>query len=316
MSNGSLELGIIQLITNRAETVEVRKDGADEYAIFRVPVMKHDQSDCVQIADCRAETVQAAREALDTSTRYFEARGARKHSLEDERVTTLRAARSALNAGAADALFQRKVIGGGKGEKITIALYPTDEEPEAVLALIHTEGTWNKWPVGFERPIQKVRHERGQRVFCHLHLALAETRRPVSIWQLDPNRPVLFRVSLEEGLQIQAFRPVVVEVEAEGPSVPCDENDQPAKTPELQPTAPESNLADLAENHLLAAVLSGSIDVEALEKYDALGIRTVGDLSRADAKELASRTDQKVTPVRSHIEAARGYISAHAHGAQ
>ena len=79
------------------------------------------------------------------------------------------------------------------------------------------------------------------------------------------------------------------------------------------PPAETAGDEDLAENHLLP-VLSDAIGVKTLEKYDTLGIKTVGDLSRADEKDLKSRTGLKIALIRGHIQTAKNYIAARAHG--
>lgn len=238
------ELGVVRSVFGRAEIVEVRHEDGIDWGVFRVPIGPGDQSQRVVIADSRAETVAAAKEALEVSAEYYRLRGNKKRELEDRRVETLRAARAALNSGCADAMFSRIVIGGGRQEKISFALFPCDDnKPERTLALVHTTGRYNRHPIfGDERALHFAKGPKGRQYHYDLHMVVAGEK-PIYIWQLDPHRPVLFYVSLQEGLTIQAYQPQVIEEEhlsqdSVAPGAPATEaTKQSAIEIEPEPTA-------------------------------------------------------------------------------
>lgn len=210
MNGNGQDLGTIRIITARAEIVEIREGNDLKWAIFRIPVTNGDHTSLVQIADSRPETVAAAKTALKVSEAFFKARGPQKKALEDERVKTLKDARAALNSGVADAMIERTVVGGGKREKVNIALESTeDKSPNHVLAIVHTVGSWQRHPGGENRPFSYMKKEKGEPVYYQLHTVVANS--PVYLWSLDPDGPTLFKISLAGGLEAKIFEEYVLE---------------------------------------------------------------------------------------------------------
>ena len=229
-NSDTIDLGIIRPIFVRAELVEIRKDSGEEWATFRVPIALGDQSQVVMIADCREATVEAAKCALKIGAEYYNARGKAKQALEDARVSSLKEARATLNSGLADAAMKRSVVGGGKREKVSFALWPCDEdEADSVVALIHTQGPYHRdFAPGDCRPLRFSKKERGRLVVHHLHIVI--TKSLERIWQLLWPKPLLFCISLIDGVVVHTFR----EEEPE----PGDHDAKPIVEPEPAP-APE-----------------------------------------------------------------------------
>lgn len=222
MANGNIqELGIVRPLFWGAEVVEIRTDDETPWAIFRVPKAPYDRAGNVQIMDCRSETVEAVKKVLEKSKlrRKTEAFG-----------EAARHARTVLNSGAADAvIFQRDVVGGG----MNVILNPTTKQPAKALALVRTAGWYAVWPY-LGRPFEQARRHGSEMVTYHLHTVVAEPNRPARVWQLHPDHPMLFEVSLEEGLVVKTF--------VESKSAATAEVTPPAEAPVVteRPTGPEA----------------------------------------------------------------------------
>lgn len=239
MNNGQRNIGVVSLTLGRAEIVEVKSDAnGSKWAMFRVPIGQGDQGGLVQIADSRPETVKAAETALEVSTQYFRARKAAKTALEDERLRTLHEARATLNSGVAEAVIQRSVVGGGRREKVQVALFPTDEEPTGILAMVHTKGRYERYPMNLdERPLVHVKGPKGRQVISHLHIVFTD-KDPIYVWELDHSYPMLFKVSVSGGFEIRVFEPKIAPTEEDATAeVETDEveTETPAKTPAPRP---------------------------------------------------------------------------------
>lgn len=241
MGNGDptiKRIGMVQPNFERAEISEIREklQGRD-WAVFRVPVVRGDDSSTIQILDCRPDTLKMAEAALAISTKYRNARGKARKDLETERLNALRAVRTALNDTPAEAVTRYQVLGGGKSERISIILYPTEEQPEQIMALVHTAGWYSRLPFdeSAERPMHYTKGRRNEQKHFHAHLVVTDEE--VKIWQMNEEVPMLFKISLENGVEAIAFKAVPKPEEPEliteePPAEPAAEPGEPTGKPE------------------------------------------------------------------------------------
>lgn len=237
MSANLETLGIAQVDIRYVRLQSVR----DGWAYIRVPVViRGGRGGSLEITDNRPSVIKAAEKVFAISAEINAVRRRRTtgmsiSNLRNDLRDTLAAFQSAFRSPAIVSVRDRVTVGGQISYQQIVLNDARDDEPNAILAVVRTRGTWHRDP--YRSQFQPVFADRERRMALHPVFANSEG---VTVWELGDDRVRAFRVSFPDGFVMTTYEAVTEEEpEEDEVEVPAEAVDAEAPPEEAQPTPTE-----------------------------------------------------------------------------